>query len=123
MWCATPTARCLWYGTRSDGPGPVDRVVENRGERHDGRLHIPAPVDYHLLQPVQLRRMLVGVPDTNLHDRALRRDARIKVNEPRQPPDGWDYVCRCLLAHGVDFGEPDWVEAGARDADDGGCWQ
>jgi len=27
---------------RSDGPGLVDRVVENRGERHADRLHIPA---------------------------------------------------------------------------------
>jgi hypothetical protein len=58
---------------RSDGPGPVDRVVEDRCERHADRLHIPAPVDDHLPQSVQLCRMLVGVPDTNLHDRALAR--------------------------------------------------
>ena len=59
----------------SDGPGPVDRIVENRGERHADRLHIPSPVDDHLLQMVQLCRVLVGVPDTHLHNRTLWRDA------------------------------------------------
>src|SRR5450631_4210280 len=93
-------------GCRVRSDGPVDRVVDDRDERHVGRLHFPARVDDHLLQPTQLRRMLVGVPDTNLHDRALRRDSRIAVNEPRQLPDGWAQVLRGLLVHGVDLGEP-----------------
>lgn len=57
---------------RSDCPGPVDRVVDDRGECYADRFHIPASVDGHLFETIELRRMLVGVPNTNLHDRAFR---------------------------------------------------
>ena len=35
-------------------------------ERHADRLRLPARVDDHLLQLVQLRRVLAGVPDADL---------------------------------------------------------
>ncbi|WP_292279005.1 hypothetical protein [Mesorhizobium sp.] len=97
--------------------------MENQRESDADRLHVPAAVDDHLLQGVELRRMLVGIPDANLDHLAFRRDARIKVEQPRQPSDGLDDVLRGFLAGGINLGKPSRVEAGARDADDGGCRQ